>query len=54
VPVTGAEVKLWLTAKSIEMGTQTIKSVPQSPGIDQIQTPALAAPGDCDTGRYPS
>ena len=31
------------------MGTQTIKAEPQSSGVYQIQTPALAAPGDWDT-----
>lgn len=48
-PVSGAEVKLWLTAKSIDMGTQTIKAEPQSPGVYQVTAPALAAPGDWDT-----
>jgi copper transport protein len=45
-PVSGAEVKLWLTAKSVDMGTQVLKADPQGPGSYRVQSPALAAPGD--------
>ncbi len=48
-PVTGAEVKLWLTAKAFDMGTQTLKAEPAGPGIYRVQAPALAAPGEWDT-----
>ncbi|CCF84103.1 FixH family protein [Nitrolancea hollandica] len=48
-PVSGAEVKLWLTAKAFDMGTQTLKAEPAGPGVYRVQAPALAAPGEWDT-----
>lgn len=48
-PVSGAEVKLWLTAKAFDMGTQMLKAEPTSPGSYQVESPALAAPGEWDT-----
>lgn len=48
-PVSGAEVKLWLTAKAFDMGTQTLKAEPDGPGVYRVQSPALSAPGEWDT-----
>lgn len=48
-PVSGAEVKLWLTAKAFDMGTQTLKAEPSGPGVYRVQAPVLAAPGEWDT-----
>lgn len=48
-PVSGAEVKLWLTAKAFDMGTQTLKAEPSGPGVYRAQAPVLAAPGEWDT-----
>jgi copper transport protein len=48
-PISGAEVKLWLTAKAFDMGTQTLKAEPAGPGVYRVQSPALAAPGEWDT-----
>lgn len=48
-PVSGALVKLRLTATAFDMGTQTLTAEPTGAGTYQVQSPALAAPGDWDT-----
>ncbi len=43
--VTGALVKLWITAKDEDLGTQTFTTKSTEPGIYRVSAPVFAAPG---------
>ncbi|MBX6342265.1 MAG: FixH family protein, partial [Thermomicrobiaceae bacterium] len=44
-PVTNAQVKLWLTNQSLDMGTQVVTAEPAGPGEYRVAAPVFGAPG---------